>query len=98
MYNFLNCNNNYEARSTDLQALKEQLLEEVIPDSQGALQQPLAHSAPVLTDGVGGQEVPHSVSNGCQPLQGLHIDQKAANATADVLFTAESRRNSPKAF
>lgn len=45
----------------------------------------------MLTDGVSGQEVPHGVSNSRQPLQALHIDQKAAYATADVLLTAENR-------
>lgn len=55
------------------------------------LQQTLAHSAPVLTDGVSGQEVPHSISDGCQPLQALDVDQKAANTTADILLTAEDR-------
>lgn len=67
------------------------MLQEVIPDSQGALQKLLAHSTPVLTDGVSGQEVPHRISNGGQPLQALHIDKKVANTTADVLLTAKSQ-------
>lgn len=84
--------------STHLQALKEELLQEVVPHSQGALQQPLTHSAPVLTDGLGGQEVPYRVSDGRQPLQALYIDQKAADATADVLLTAESQRKIQKSL
>lgn len=50
----------------------------------------------MLTDGVSGQEVPHSVSNGRQPFQALHIDQEAANTTANVLLTAGNRGEIPK--
>lgn len=52
----------------------------------------------MLTDGVSGQEVPHSISDGCQPFEALDIDQKAANTMADVLFTAENRGDIAKAL
>lgn len=72
--------------------MKEELLQEVLPHSQGAPQHLLTYVTPVLTDGVCDQKVPHSVSNGCQSLEALHVDQEGANALTDVLLTAENRK------
>lgn len=44
----------------------------------------------MLTDGVSGEEVPDCISDGCQPLQALYIDEKAADTTANVLLTPEN--------
>lgn len=87
----MNINRNKTWRSTNLQALEEKLLKEVIPDRQGAVQQPLTHTVPMLTDGVRGQEVPHCISDGRQPFQAFHVDQETSNAMADILLTSENR-------
>lgn len=55
------------------------------------LQQSLAYSAPMLTDGVSGEEVPHSISDGRQPFEALDIDQKTSNTMTDVLLTSENK-------
>lgn len=62
------------------------------------LQQLLAHCAPMLTDGVSGEEVPHSVSDGRQPFEALDIEQKTSNTMADVLLTSENRGDVGEAF
>lgn len=43
----------------------------------------------MLADGLSGQEVPHGVPDGRQPLQALHVDQEAPDAAAHVLLAAE---------
>ena len=70
-----------------LQALKEEMLQEVLPHIQGALQQALTHTAPVHADGISGEEIPNCVSDGRQCLQAGHINQQAADASANVLLT-----------
>ena len=63
------------------------MLQEVLPNIQGALQQALTHTAPVQADGVIGEEIPDSVPDGRQGLQAGHIHQQATDAAADVLLT-----------
>ena len=72
-----------------LQALEEELLQQVVPEGDWLVQEPLAHHGPVLVDGVAGQQVPHAIPDGGQALEATHEHQQAAHAAADVLLTPE---------